>query len=221
MSKRFLVLSTFLFVFGISSVPAADLFDNIGRTTGSTSLVLGNVWSANRFDTNGQDYDLVSVTLLMDRSEGGDDPILEIYSDSAGEPGTSIGILTAPGSYSSGTLTNTTFTASGISLTDSSYWVVLKSPNESSTFRWASTDNDTGSGEGFSTWNGQTGNAGANWLTYTVDPYQMIVTVQPVPEPSSLILAALGLGTLRLIVKRPRRSGGRIRNCRSEAVGGQ
>lgn len=206
MWNRLAALASVLLVCGGTSLPAADLFDNIGRSTGSTSLVLGNAYAANRFNTDGLDYDLTSITLLMDRQEGTQDAILEIYSNVDDEPGSSIGILTSPGSYSSGTLTPTTFTASGITLAQSSsYWVVLKSPSESDTFRWASTDNNTGSGAGFSVQNGTSGNGGANWLTYFDSPYQMVITVQPVPEPSSLILSALGFIALGFSVKRRNR----------------
>src|SRR5205823_9530935 len=99
---------------------------------------------------------------------------LSVYTESVLTPGTLVGTLTSPTSFTSST-SETTFTASGIPLAaNTTYWVVLQV--NSGAFNWAWTTDNTGSGVGYThTW-GESDDAGTSWQTYNVYPLQMRVT---------------------------------------------
>jgi hypothetical protein len=172
--------------------------DNItGVATGGTEAVTGSTWLAASFATGDAAYQLDSVTLLLDNSVAGA-AVVAIYSDGGQQPGSLVGTLNSPSSYL-GPLVETTFTASGITLSaDSTYWAVLYAP--SGQFDWAWASSDSGTGAGFTdTWASST-DAGNSWFTFVGPdsyPLQMIVTAS-VPEPSSLTLLGMGAGLLLL-----------------------
>lgn len=177
--------------------PAAVLYGNLGESSDGAYPSTDIMWQAQHFTTDGQDYYLDSVTLLMQRSSGSGAALLEIWSGNNSAPGSMVLTLTSPGSYSS-SLAETVFTYSGETTlaANSDYWVVLKANVENTTFDWSSTSSATGSGAGFSLrWTG-TSDSGVTW--YPVDtgtPYQMLVDVTPVPEASTGY-ALIGLGLL-------------------------
>src|SRR5205807_3337578 len=108
------------------------------------------------------------------------------YSDGNLEPGSSLGTLISPSSYSS-SLATTTFSTSGMTLSpNSTYWLVLSA--NSGEFDWAWTSDNTGSGIGFQhTW-GESDDAGATWFTFDTFPTQFSVAATPVGEPRSIAL---------------------------------
>jgi hypothetical protein len=91
-----------------------------------------------------------------------------IFTDVSDQPGSQVGALISPGSYSNA-LASTSFTASGITLAaNTTYWVVLSA--SSGNFNWAWTDSNIGSGVGFThTWSGSD-DAGSSWLTFHDSP---------------------------------------------------
>jgi hypothetical protein len=175
------------------------LSDNLSATSGGTEAASGSTWLTSSFGTDASSYTLNSVTLLLANSVGGKAEV-DLYTDGGLQPGSFVGTLTAPGSYSS-SLASTTFTTSGITLaSDSTYWVVLKAL--SGEFDWSWTTANTGSGVGFQdTW-GESDDAGATWFTYDTFPTQMSVSATSasaaVPEPTSLAL--FGSGAIGLLV---------------------
>lgn len=211
-ARRFSTMLTLMVLASVSSASAVDIFDNLANVSAATGASYSSndlQWNAQKFQTDGQSYDLVDVTLSMLLSAGTGNATLQIYSDSSGSPNASIATLTSPGSYS-GTLSNTTFTASGVTLApNSAYWVVLKGPDSNTIFEWSFTDDNTGSGVGFTTNWAYSDNLGSSWNPSSTSPYQMRVSVQPVPEPSSVILAGLGLAAAVFASRRKARSAGR------------
>jgi len=207
--RQFPTIMTLMVLASVSSASAVDIFDNLSKVSANTgaSYSSGSLqWSTQKFQTDGQSYDLVDVTLSMMLSAGTGNATLQIYSDSSGSPNASIATLISPGSYS-GTLSNTTFTASGVTLApNSAYWVVLKGPDSNTIFEWSFTDDNTGSGAGFSTNWAYSDNLGSSWNPSNTSPYQMRVSVQPVPEPSSVILAGLGLAAAVFASRRKARA---------------
>lgn len=184
----------------IWAVPAAAeagtiLSNNLSEPTGGTEAATGDTWLTASFGTDTSAYDLTSVTLLLQRTSIGGTAELDIYSDGGLEPGSLLGTLTSPGSIST-SLGETTFTASGITLSsDSTYWLVLKAT--SGEFDWGWAGDNSGSGVGFQhTW-GVSDDEGATWFTYDSYPTQMLVSATAVPEPTSMVL--LGLGALAIL----------------------
>ena len=182
----------------------AVLSNNLSNASGGTETASGATYFTSSFGTDASAYTLNSVSLLLDNSAAGTAEV-DIFSDatdyqgSSGlQPGTLIGTLSSPTSYSS-TLAPATFTASGISLAaNSTYWVVLKA--NSGAFDWSYTNNDTGSGSGFQDTFGESDDAGATWTTYGSGPTQMSVLATPaaVPEASTALSLGLPLSLLGL-----------------------
>jgi len=163
------------------------------------SGVLDSQWQAQQFTTDGTDYNLVGITLLMLRDTGTEDAIVEVWSNTLDGfdddvPGVSLHTLTPPGTYSSA-LAATAFTTTGFTLSaNSTYWVVLRSPSASTDFGFSWTLDASGDGDGFSPEWRETLNSGSSWSGGAGEPYQMQVEATPVPEPASIaILSALGL----------------------------
>lgn len=211
MTKAKLSLLISILMAHTSIASAIDLFDNLSNVSGNYYQVTTTTWQAQRFTTDGQDYSLSEITLLMLReSTGTGEAIVQIYSNSGTDvPDSPLWTLTSPGSYSE-TLANTTFTASGFNLSANSvYWVVLKSGDPGTNFGWSWTENNSGNGIGFSTTWSQSGNAGGSWRKDSDTdffPYQMKIMAQPVPEPSSLILVGLGVVVAGITERRRRKS---------------
>jgi hypothetical protein len=195
------VASTFLLLACVTTASAADiLFDNLDQNDypsqiNDVSIATNSSWYGQQFKTDGQGYTLVDVTLYMMRGSGTGAAIVEIFSDNGTinpAPSSWLHTLTSPGSYS-GTRANTTFTSTGFNLAaNTSYWVVLRSA-DTSAFFWSWTNVTTGLGVGFSPNWAESTNSGATWPAISDgSPQNMQVRAQPVPEPSSMILAALG-----------------------------
>jgi hypothetical protein len=184
----------------VASLPAVAgaasvvLSNNLSATTAGTETASGTTWLTSSFGTDSSSYTLNSVTLLMG---GAGQAEVDIYSDGGLQPGSLVGTLTSPTSYTSG-LSDTTFTTAGITLgADSNYWVVLRAISGS--FNWSWTASDTGTGVGFQdTW-GQSTDGGSSWFVFDSSPTQMSVTAtSAVPEPGSLVLGAVGAVSLLL-----------------------
>jgi hypothetical protein len=178
-------LSAFALIALLPAAAEADviLSGNLSGPTGGTEAASGDTWLST--------YKLTALTLLLSNPTTGKAE-LDIYDDGGLQPGSLVGKLVSPVSYSSG-LTATTFTTSGINLSaNSNYWVVLKAT--SGEFDWAWTTDNTGTGAGFQgTW-GNSSDAGSTWFTYGIYPTQMSVSVAStaVPEPGSLALCGAG-----------------------------
>jgi hypothetical protein len=196
-------LSACALVFLAASRPAAAdavLSDNLTSASGGVETATGDTWLTAGFGTDGRDYDLTSITLLLQRASIGGQVELDVYDDDFLQPGSLVGSLTYSGTIGS-SLSEVTFTTTGLSLAaNSSYWVVLKAVTGEFAWSWAN-DSD-GSGAGFQhTW-GSTDDAGATWFTYDSYPLQMSVMATAVPEPGSLIPFALGAGAVLVHFRR-------------------
>ena len=183
------------------------LSDNLNSLSSGTDAVTGPTYFTSSFGTGANTYTLNSVTLLLDNSIAGTAE-LDIYKDASDYqgnsglvPGTLVGTLISPASYSTSALTGTTFTASGITLAaNSTYWAVLKA--NTGEFDWSFTgDNSvtTGNGLGYQHTYGESDDAGTTWYTDNTDPQQMSVAatvIAPVPEASTAVSLGFPLGLL-------------------------
>ena len=181
-------------LFGAALLPAGAqtiLSNNLSSPSGGADTATGTNWLTASFNTNASAYTLNNVTLLLANTSAGAAEV-DIYADGGLQPGTLLGTLASPGSYSA-TLANTTFTTSGLSLAaNSTYWTVLKANSGSFDLSFANDDSSTGSG--FTDTYGNSPDAGATWFTFQGFPYQMSVTATAtaVPEPGTIALLASG-----------------------------
>src|SRR5205085_3824391 len=112
--KRFLVLAALALLCvcasqqAIKAATTTIYTDNLSKTTAGTESVSGTRRVASSFTTGADATYLQSITLLLANSSTGQ-AILSIYSNSHLNPGTLVGTLTAPASFTSGT-SETTFT---------------------------------------------------------------------------------------------------------------
>lgn len=205
-----LLLSLIVSHASIASAVDVVIFDNLNNLSSGAYTAHTSLWQAQKFKTGNQLYSLSSVTLSLRREFGTGAAIVQIYSNTGSNvPGSSLYTLTSPGSYS-GTLAPTTFTATapGFNLAaNSDYWVVLKSAAGDSAFSWSWTEDTNGTGSGFTSVWSETSDSGVTWPAGgDLEPYQMLVTVQPVPEPSSFMLAGLCVMVVGFAAKRRKKS---------------
>ena len=156
------------------AVTASDLSDNLSNSGNGTQFALGSTELAADFTTSTATT-LSSVTIPLEESGTGT-ATLSIYSDNGSEqPGTLIGTLTSPATFSTA-LTPTTFTSTnGISLAAGArYWVVLHATSD---FNWSFTTNTSGNGTGYEGLWSYSSNDGLSWFTNTSQPLQMSVIV--------------------------------------------
>lgn len=183
------------------------LSDNLNQTAHAIDYSTTTAWQAQHFFTQSQSYSLLSVTLQMAYSPTfssnphQDDVRLELYTGSSSSPTpSSSGLsLNRVGTITS-SISQVQFSASGITLTpNTDYWIVLKSGDSRTVFEWSNTQSLAGTGVGRSVNYAKTNDSGSTWNAFSTNPYRMRVEVQAVPEPSSFVLAGLGLGAMGLI----------------------
>ena len=156
-----------------SAGTTVDLSNNLSNASGGTEAATGTTYLAASFGTGTSTYTLDSVTLALAEAVAGTAKV-EIFTNGGLEPGTLVGTLTSPSTYSA-SLASTTFTASGIILSASTtYWIVLVA--SSGTFDWSWTATETGTGTGFQdTW-AESADSGSTWFAYDSSPTQFSVS---------------------------------------------
>ncbi len=174
----------------VAPARAIILYDNLANNAFIEIPVTTDDWVAQQFLTDVSDHTLVSVTLVLGRGAGTNAPLVQIYSDGPGSenPGNLLTTLTGP-SEISGSPTNIAFTASGFALSKNTiYWVVLKAASYSGSDQlgWYYTDNNSGTGNGFSTKNAQF--LGGAWSGYPDQPFLMriettVIDIVPASGP--------------------------------------
>src|SRR5437868_1092875 len=104
---------------------AAVFFNDLAAANGGSESASGSNWLTATFTTDSSSYTQLSATLLLSNPTAGAAE-LDLYSDGGLQPGSQLAVLSPPASYAR-SLTNTTFSKSGISLTpNTTYWLVLK-----------------------------------------------------------------------------------------------
>src|SRR5947209_225452 len=86
-------------------VPSVVLSDNLSNSTTGTEAATGTHWLTSSFATDSSSHSLTSITLRLSNPISGT-ATLALYSNGGLQPGSLVGTLTSPASYSS-TLANT------------------------------------------------------------------------------------------------------------------
>ena len=128
---------------------SAALVSNIAETTRERGTGAFSIRHAQGFETgnNPPGYTVTGVDLDLDVAASGDTPVytVEIWSDSAGSPGSRLGSLSPPSSIGSGV---NSFTTPGIDLDDlEGYFVVVNLATPGAKYSWlgTSSNNETSS----------------------------------------------------------------------------
>jgi hypothetical protein len=192
-----LLIGAALFLAG--SAPGATIIiaSNLALEPLGAQSAEGNTWLAGAFGTDAGVYALSSVTLLMEEIQPGV-PAVSLYSDNGNAPGTEIAALTPPSIIPTGPALYT-YTSSGANLAPNSiYWIVLRPPTGEYAWSWTYDPVPDGVGAGYRTDWSVSADAGENWTTLDLYPYQfeVQVTTEPtavVPEPGGVLLAITGI----------------------------
>src|SRR5262245_5803203 len=181
MSMRSLLLLTPALMMTFSAAARShDLANNFNTPVVGSDIGWDTHWLAAAFMTDGQPWDLASVSLAISIPSGTtyDDVVVQLFSTTStgsgvGQPGASLATLQLSG----GTFVPTT----DIVLAPSStYWIVL-STKPGATVYWAYTWVQSGSGVGYlSDW-ASTDDAGSHWTTSFSAPFIMSVRAEPPP----------------------------------------
>ena len=198
------VLGLFAFAAATTASAQGTLYVSSLGTTNPIFVGLGaNYWMAQPFATGpaASAYSLDSVQLLMlvTGTSGGNNLQVSLYSDNAGEPGSSLTPLIGSDPTSSGLCT---YTASGLSLTPSTtYWILVNSglvQNGFPVFLWGATQSsDYVSNGGWSLGTPMYSTDSANWQAAPYYAGQIAIRAT-VPEPSAAVLLGSGLATILL-----------------------
>jgi hypothetical protein len=177
---------------------ATTLSDNLAASTFGAEQVTGPNWLTAGFRTDSSSYVLSSVTVLMQQDTPGT-LNLALYSNTTMQPanqlgfqpGAPLGSITATKSFPS-LFGPVTFSGNHLMLAPNTrYWLVMSAP-VSGTYEWAFEEGNGGSGVGFySSW-GDSGDSGTSWFTSSEQPMQMTVIGTAIPEPVAFWLILLG-----------------------------
>ena len=167
------ILSISILALAAAALSGDTLSDNSTATSGGTNVASGKTVLAAKFYAPVANT-LSSVAILMSATSNASS-VVSIYSDSSGHPGSLLGTLTNPATYTSSLALNTFTSTAGIPLTSGlSYYVVLAAPTGSIAWSWTPTN--TGSGPGFQVAWGYSLDSGVTWRTQLSFPLQMLVS---------------------------------------------
>ncbi len=197
---------------------AADIYSNLGTPDSSSNAAIGynsptntNVIYAQGFTTGTSLYVINSVDLPLGVTGAGNgSPLLKIYSDNAGKPGTALDATFTNPTFGAQSLYSLTLATPFAMSASTSYWVVLSDSTATAQtkFNWYYTDT-------FSSPTGQNGsgvtflggarslNGGSTWSTNNVFAQTgIILNATAVPEPTTYALAAIASGVLAVVARR-------------------
>jgi hypothetical protein len=174
-----------------------------------------NISSTNSFatgfttGTNASFLDLTGVKLSLQTSSSSSIPVVSIFSNGGGNvPGSLLATLSGPASITNNVSPQDFLFTGNLSLSPSTnYWVVLSASDPSSSYQWefAGAAPDQQNGSGYAAIGGKRKIGAGSW-TNNITASAGMVEIQAVPEPSTLILAGIGMaGAVAVDSKRRQR----------------
>ena len=204
-----------------------DIYGNLGtvnttstsNTVGYLSNIQSNQFQAQGFSVGGSAWNIESIDLGLG-SNGSPFPVVRIFSNSAGSPGSALASFTSGSAVvsSKAIYSFTPFTGSFVALENTSYWVVLSNANSASqeSYEWYSNDAFSTPTErhasGLSYLGTKESNDGGAWsntlpsLSISLRGSSTNPTAVPEIDPNALgSVLALVAGSLGLLERRARR----------------
>lgn len=197
---------------------ATDIFSNLGTPDSSSNAAIGynsissfNVIYAQGFTTGTSLYDLNSVDLpLAVTGAGNGSPLLQIYTNNAGNPGTALNATFTNPSFGAQSVYNLSLSTPFALAASTSYWLVASDSTAASQtkFNWYYSDS-------FSSPTAQNGsgltylaaarsvNGGTAWTTNnTFAQTGITVNATAVPKPGTYVLGAIATGLMTAVARR-------------------
>lgn len=183
------------------------LLSNLPSNDGGFGYVNSSTFRAVSFTTSGTTFNITSATMrLVDYVSSSDTAQLTIRINEGDAPSSSVyGSFTSPssGSDSPG---NFVFTpTSAITLeANTTYWMVITSPNSGDAFAWErSNPVVTPTGPFVFGIQAISYNSGTNWQEGSNGPHSFAIVGEAVPEPAAIALLGLGLAVFLFARRRP------------------
>lgn len=182
-------------------ISVSALSNNFGSVASGNLTVSGSNWFASGFTTGTSTSYLnltgVNLSLAVSGTASSAVPVVSIFSGSS-NPTTAVATLNGPTITNSAPAQTFTFSPSSVPLTlsaNTNYWVVLSAAAGQFGWYFANGTPAEQNGSGFSFVNGQSStNAGSSWSQELLPSLGATsIQVQAVPEPSTIMLAGIGV----------------------------
>jgi len=210
-------ITLFLLLAVMPATHAVDVYSNLGNPDSSSNAAIGfndvlnfDVYYAQGFTTGVTLYNIDSVDLALGVTNAGNGtPLLRLYSDNAGNPGSDLGAVFTNPTFGTRAIYNFSLASPFALAASTSYWLVLSDSTAGSNtkFNWYYSDTFSSpsarNGSGFTFLNGgRSIDGGINWTTNT-NFAQTGVTVNAtaVPEPTSSLLGLMASGILGMVAR--------------------
>jgi hypothetical protein len=209
-----------LFCAGLPFLKAVDVYSNLGNPDSSLNAAIGyndvtnfDVYYAQGFTTGALLYNIDSVDLALGVTNAGNGtPLLRIYSNNAGVPGTDLGAVFTNPTLGTRAIYNLSLTNPFALAASTSYWLVLSDgkAGTNTKFNWYYSNTFSSpaarNSSGFTFPNGARSIHGATSWTTNTNFAQTGVTINAtaVPEPSTRGFAAMVTGLTALVTRRCR-----------------
>ena len=191
----------------LSLTAQADiLYNDLGSTTFTGDPVQSFGPSYNSFSTGASAFSLTDVMLRLDKTSDSSGSIsVGLYADSGNNPG---GALVSIGTLMDSSLTNSqanydlTLTTPYTLAANTRYWIGLTGNNNGSSAEWDWTMDQSGTGVAGEFHSSKTLGTFANGWPYQMEVSGRASQLNPVPEPSSVILLITMLGSCTFLAGR-------------------
>ena len=212
MLTRFACVCTVTLLLNFGQSRAGVVVSNLTATVGGTGTIYtpsatGTPQAyAQEFTTGSQSVELATVIASLGAASGTFTPSAELVADSSGLPSSTVlTSFTVPSIPTGTSYSDLTFTPNNTSVllsANTDYWFVLAATGTGASYKWQYTDTTNTSLPNYA----YSHDSGATWTTGAGGPFLIevdsVTQVSSVPEPSSVVLIALGVPAVAIAMRR-------------------